>query len=466
MSSRRRFVRKGPLRGFPLVRLLVVVAIIVVGGWYSRSSHAQAAPLVTYGTRLATVVPGAITNGGVANWAANMTTGAVTYTEAATIRVAANDVAMSYGRTIPWGGIMKGAARALPFLTTAALAYTLFDAYRCYAKSGNFSVLSCDAGLAQVVESCNGYAFGGNSYCSPAAYCVALAGTQGLYAGASGGVGSGTYCDGFDAAGNLQSRTFIGSPTPQPGLARCPNPAFVPGADGKCAGGSVVDTSFDDAAQKIAMPLPSSAVDVAREAAAKVDLAPYADPLKGVLTGPSELVDPHPSVTADPVGTTTVQPKYDFEYPGDNTVTWDETDTQTNPDGSTVTTTNPLPPKTEVCGLPGKPVCNVKVDETGTPQADTLPTDVVADLSSKKAEWDQAISDPSAKWGPFPNISWAFALPTNCGPIPLPAFAPYMESADVCAFQPIFHDIMSVVWVLGSLFGAIATFWRDQLSTP
>lgn len=120
------------------------------------------------------------------------------------------------------------------------------------------------------------------------------------------------------------------------------------------------------------------------------------------------------------------------------------------------------------CGLPGKPKC--VIDELDTP---TPTTANPAPAPQPQTEVDAAtkatrdiIADVPGKLGPFPTISWTFQLPSVCSAIPTPAFAPFLTQLDICQFQPIFHDIMGVVWVLGGLFGAISMFWRDQLSTP
>jgi len=123
-------------------------------------------------------------------------------------------------------------------------------------------------------------------------------------------------------------------------------------------------------------------------------------------------------------------------------------------------------PKAE-CGIEGKPACNVKVDETGTPK----PSEATADMNPQ-AEADKAYkdlkdlaTDPQAKLPALPALQWAFALPTGCAPIDLgEAFAPYLTQIDVCQFVPVFHDLMSVVWTLGTIFGFISMFWRSTFS--
>lgn len=139
------------------------------------------------------------------------------------------------------------------------------------------------------------------------------------------------------------------------------------------------------------------------------------------------------------------------------TIEGDSTTTTTNEDGVTQEA-----PKEEIltCGLPGKPPC--KIDEAGTPEAkqDT------AEADAKKAikPLDDFIANPTSALPTFPTINWAFTLPSGCAPIALPAFEPWLQQIDVCAFQPMFHDLMSFVWVMGGIFGAIGTFWRNTFS--
>lgn len=114
----------------------------------------------------------------------------------------------------------------------------------------------------------------------------------------------------------------------------------------------------------------------------------------------------------------------------------------------------------ETCGLPNTPAC--KINEEGTPEAqqDTHKQDVDNALS----DLNRLASNPASFWPTLPEIRWDFALPTGCAAIAIPAFEPWLQEIDVCQFQPIFHDIMSAVWVLGGLFGAISIFWRSTFA--
>jgi hypothetical protein len=152
-----------------------------------------------------------------------------------------------------------------------------------------------------------------------------------------------------------------------------------------------------------------------------------------------------------------------------DTVTRTERDAQGNVT-STSTTIEVVNPgaqqggELQVCGLPDTPAC--RIDETGTLTAaeveQQMRPEQDADTAYKGLR--DFINDPLSRVGPFPQINWAFQLPTFCGPISLPAFAPYLTQIDVCQFQPVFHELMTVVWQLGALFGAIGLFWRDQLT--
>lgn len=100
-----------------------------------------------------------------------------------------------------------------------------------------------------------------------------------------------------------------------------------------------------------------------------------------------------------------------------------------------------------------------------------MPTKADVDAVMKKTpteiqkDVDDIAKNPKSFFPAFPTLNWAFALPSGCAQISTPAFAPFMSSIDVCQFQPIFHDVMSVVWMLGGLFGAISLFMKNALSS-
>lgn len=117
------------------------------------------------------------------------------------------------------------------------------------------------------------------------------------------------------------------------------------------------------------------------------------------------------------------------------------------------------------CGVASAPPCAVKVDETGTVQ--TVPELANPEELAQQplTPYEQLKNDPSGFWPTLPTMNWSFALPTGCGVISVPGFAPFLESIDICPWQSLFHEIMTVVWVLGGLFGAVSTFWRNTFAT-
>ena len=114
----------------------------------------------------------------------------------------------------------------------------------------------------------------------------------------------------------------------------------------------------------------------------------------------------------------------------------------------------------KVCGLPNTPAC--KIDEEGTPKP--LEDNHKSDVDSALKPITDLAANPASFWPTFPQIRWDFALPTGCAAIAIPAFSPWLDQIDVCQFMPMFHDIMSIVWILGGLFGAISIFWRSTFA--
>lgn len=112
------------------------------------------------------------------------------------------------------------------------------------------------------------------------------------------------------------------------------------------------------------------------------------------------------------------------------------------------------------CGAPGQPRC--AIDETGTPKGKEDTATVDAQKTIKPL--DDFVKNPTSFLPTFPTINWAFTLPTGCSPIALTAFAPWLQSIDICEWLPMFHDLMSFIWVMGGIFGAIGTFWRNTFS--
>lgn len=239
--------------------------------------------------------------------------------------------------------------------------------------------------------------------------------------------------------------------TPMPG----PGPAEV-----------VTEQQFlDGIAAKSGWPSGSRVSQAVADATALQPAEPF--PAVPLVTGPATSTGTT-TTTENPDGsTTTTTTTHNHTYTGPTINTTTQTITSTCTGGSCNTTTTTETPKldeqpfTMPCGVPGTPACAVSVDETGMPTADDLGTDGPKDAEEDYESWIQGI----AAANPFPDINWAFELPTACGVIPTPAFEPFMASIDVCQWQPMFHELMTVVWMLGGLFGAISLFMRNSLAT-
>jgi len=132
-------------------------------------------------------------------------------------------------------------------------------------------------------------------------------------------------------------------------------------------------------------------------------------------------------------------------------------DPQGNQTSTTTTTTNPTHPNNPnspqqedlECGLPDTPPC--KIDERGTPQ----PPKDDGENVFKQAIPNCLKTDWKTCFPHLPDINWSFTLPSACGPIPVP-FAKYgFSEVNICPWQPMIHDIMSMLWAAAGLFGAI-----------
>lgn len=193
-----------------------------------------------------------------------------------------------------------------------------------------------------------------------------------------------------------------------------------------------------------------------------------------VLSGPAT-VPGTKTKTVTSTGSTTTTNITNNTYYGP-TVTTTTTTTIQNyaPDGSTigppiVNTTDAAPAPADpassaplkVCGLTTDTAC--KIDELDTPKPDPLVDGkkITDDITKPLKDF---AADPQKALPTLPQLNWAFTLPSGCVPISIPAFEPFLQTIDICQFQPMFHDVMSMVWVMGALFGAISMFWRNTLS--
>jgi len=186
-------------------------------------------------------------------------------------------------------------------------------------------------------------------------------------------------------------------------------------------------------------------------------------------SGPaSQTGSPTSTTTTNPDNSTTTvtkTPTYTYNYGGDQITVTTTTVTVTNNGGDITTTTettgDPAAPAEEIitCGLPGKPKCII--DETGTPEAPADTSTVQADALVLPVK--NCVLSPTSCFPALPDLNWSFSLPTGCQPIPVAAFSQWMPGGiDLCPFQPMVHDIMSMIWAAGGLFAGIGMMFRGS----
>lgn len=116
----------------------------------------------------------------------------------------------------------------------------------------------------------------------------------------------------------------------------------------------------------------------------------------------------------------------------------------TKPDG---TTPKPGEGKEQAnCGAPGQAKCSI--NETGTPDGKGSFDAANSGLEEGKKGWIAEIE--KVKDLTAPGWTWTFQLPSGCTALDVPAFN---LTLDVCRFQPIIHDIMSMLWAIATVMG-------------
>lgn len=99
------------------------------------------------------------------------------------------------------------------------------------------------------------------------------------------------------------------------------------------------------------------------------------------------------------------------------------------------------------CGAPGQPAC--RIDETGTPRDGTGKFEGAnKGLDQTKDgfldELDKVKDLKAPEW------TWTFQLPTGCTMISLEGFGQSFD-IDVCRFQPVIHDLMTLIWIASTI---------------
>lgn len=133
--------------------------------------------------------------------------------------------------------------------------------------------------------------------------------------------------------------------------------------------------------------------------------------------------------------------------------------TETTTETTEQTPSKPAEGEDLECGLPGTPPC--KIDETGTPGTDEANFDKGEEeienfKSGLFAKVQEKLDEITHEW------TWTFALPTGCAALQFDTQVGPVVQIDMCEWQPMIHDIMSMVWAAAGVFGAMMIFLRSN----
>lgn len=406
-------------------------------------------------------------------------------------------------RKLPWASISKAVAKSLPLISTAVAIAEIAEAIRCREKLGGGS--ECDEGTAEVEVSADKFRVspGAPLESTPAAACATY--------GAAFAVSSepsykrtemvtsitGTPADMGTLRCNMAYKEAMqtsmgncGSPWGTPGYTcpvngsnsvsmtkvtapslQCPSVAMpgggmlvpVKGIDGKCPTMIYEPASEQDVSDKAEThgdrsKAPAIVGDLLEAGKPIEHPFPEIDPVPGSINGPRE-------TTTHPDGSTTTRDtRYDlmpkpngYEWvPATITKDWPAGVTPTPPgevtDGTTTTGGAPKEREIITCGLPDTPAC--KIDEGGTPPPDDP-------FEQNPGSWFDPIRGVFAN-PEVADTSWSFTfqLPTGCQVLTVGPFLTQTVTVDLCQYQPMIHDFMSIVWLMTGVWVCIGMVGR------
>lgn len=226
------------------------------------------------------------------------------------------------------------------------------------------------------------------------------------------------------------------------------NGVLTPTVGGQCAPGVRNNHDPGDVPPLLTNP-PPNAPGLVGEGVDKGADVPAGDPqLSGPSSGPGRA--PGSSQTTNtgssgqPAGSssTVVNVTNNYHYAGDTvTVTQTVTEQTTNADGSTTETQRETEPDL-LCGVPGFPPCNVKVEEKGIPEW-VQPSN--KDLEDVKTA-DAVKLNEVAQTIPQPDLGWFGAPPiAACRKI---VFPHGIGEADPCGVVDSVRSVMAYLWAI------------------
>jgi hypothetical protein len=115
--------------------------------------------------------------------------------------------------------------------------------------------------------------------------------------------------------------------------------------------------------------------------------------------------------------------------------------------------------KSGQCGGTNQPKC--KIDETGTPTGADVDQGAKQSLDTESSKLDVKLSQVVAGDG-APDRSWGFSIsfPSTCTPLQITTRSWGNFTLNFCQWQPIVHDLMSMVWAAFTIWICIGMVFR------
>jgi hypothetical protein len=362
-----------------------------------------------------------------------------------------SSIPITVGGTIPKAtaaaAIGRFLRRGIPLISTAAALYELADDLG-FGLDPATQTATIDTGAVQGFD---GYKYGHDTtkpqnykYTKQLAcdYMATLIGTSMIVVPASGGSGFG--CMRSTNTGTVYTLYRLASAPPASN--------YTPATPEQIADLIAANSNWPDST---ALAL-AGTVKYAIQAGESLGITPDAVAGPATSPGPTTVTNNATNNT-----TTTNTEVHQHTYAG-NTISTSIVRTSVTVDNSTNTVINETtsteePTQPEAfefpCGVPGTAACDVKVDESGTPDDGSTRFDGSGtDLDAAKDSLLTKILDLE-DWTPG-NWTWTFQLPTGCTPLVM-----YLDVViDPCQWQDQFHSIMAVIWVLTGIAGMFVIF--------
>jgi len=394
-------------------------------------------------------------------------------------------------RALQWSAIARGAARALPLISTAIAIKELMDEVRCREAPGGAS--ECDTGSTENVQYVYCLTASGTKYCSPLRE-TSLQQTADRLSVVSSNGGQYTFSPGAcDLAYPSYGRCAINQRNNYNGgaisvwgyvafsreSALACNPVVingvtlvpVKGTDGMCPDGvyepatpQQVESRVENYGGKVRAPAVVQALD--KGGIPVEHPSPVYEPPAAIQGGreTTQLPDGRTitrdtdyPIEATPEGYQWRDRIVEREWPAGVVPEPPGSTGGTVPPGTTTTGSPtspgaPAPVEFKTCGLPDTPPC--KIDETGTPAPNVSdwidPAVVGVPLRSLVDAPDVA----DTKW------TFTFSLPAACSVLTVGTFGGREISIDLCQYQPMIHELIGLLWIGATFWFSIGLVFR------